>query len=66
MPFSKTIPAARLRERASHQEAVASIRVCIGKALLGVITREVGFRKTVTIRAATTQLDLTAPFTSPR
>ena len=57
MPFSKTIPAAKLCERASHQEAVARIRFCIGESLLGVITGEVGVGKTVAIRAATSQLD---------
>jgi type II secretory pathway predicted ATPase ExeA len=60
MPFSKTIPAAKLCERASHQEAVARIRFCIGESLLGVITGEVGVGKTVALRAATTQLDPTA------
>ena len=60
MPFSKTIPAAKLCERASHQEAVARIRFCIGESLLGVITGEVGVGKTVAIRAATSQLDSTA------
>jgi len=29
-PFSKTIPAGQLCDRASHQEAVARIRFCIG------------------------------------
>jgi type II secretory pathway predicted ATPase ExeA len=60
MPFSKTIPATKLCERASHQEAVARIRFCIGESLLGVITGEVGVGKTVAIRAATSQLDPTA------
>jgi type II secretory pathway predicted ATPase ExeA len=60
MPFSKTIPAAKLCERASHQEAVARIRFCIGESLLGVITGEVGVGKTVAIRAATSELDPTA------
>ena len=41
-PFSKTIPASQLCDRASHQEAVARIRFCIGESLLGVITGEVG------------------------
>jgi len=60
MPFSKTIPANKLCERASHQEAVARIRFCIAKSLLGVITGEVGVGKTVAVRAATSQLDLAA------
>ena len=51
--FSKTIPAAKLCDRASHQEPVARIRFCIGASLLGVITGEVGIGKTV----ATRQLD---------
>jgi type II secretory pathway predicted ATPase ExeA len=59
-PFSKTIPAAQLCDRASHQEAVARIRFCIGESLLGVITGEVGVGKTVAVRAATSQLDATA------
>ena len=59
-PFSKTIPASDLCDRASHQEAVARIRFCIGESLLGVITGEVGVGKTVALRAATTQLDPTA------
>ena len=32
-PFSKSIPAAQLCDRASHQEAVARIRFCIGESL---------------------------------
>src|SRR5579862_1497681 len=59
-PFSKTIPAAQLCDRASHQEAVARIRFCISESLLGVITGEVGVGKTVAVRAATKQLDATA------
>ena len=59
-PFSKTIPAGQLCDRASHQEAVARIRFCIAESLLGVITGEVGVGKTVAIRAATSQLDPTA------
>jgi type II secretory pathway predicted ATPase ExeA len=41
MPFSKAIPANKLCERASHQEAVARIRFCIAESLLGVITGQV-------------------------
>ena len=48
-PFSKTIPAAQLCDRASHQEAVARIRFCTGESLLGVITGQVGVGKTVFI-----------------
>ncbi len=59
-PFSKTIPASQLCDRASHQEAVARIRFCIGESLLGVITGEVGVGKTVALRAATSQLDASA------
>ena len=58
--FSKTIPAAHLCDRASHQEAVARIRFSISESLLGVITGEVGVGKTVAVRAATSQLDATA------
>src|SRR6266705_6022290 len=60
MPCSKTIPANKLCERASHQEAVARIRFCIAESLLGVITGEVGVGKTVAVRAAVNQLDLAA------
>jgi type II secretory pathway predicted ATPase ExeA len=49
-PFSKTIPAAQLCDRASHQEAVARIRFCISESLLGVITGAVGVGKTVAVR----------------
>jgi type II secretory pathway predicted ATPase ExeA len=59
-PFGKSIPANRLSERASHQEAVARIRFCVGESLLGVITGEVGVGKTVALRAATSQLDQAA------
>ncbi len=59
-PFSKTIPASQLCDRASHQEAVARLRFCIGESLLGVITGEVGVGKTVALRAATSQLDPSA------
>jgi len=58
-PFSKTIPAAQLCDRSSHQEAVARIRFCISESLLGVITGEVGVGKTVAVRATTSQLDAT-------
>src|SRR5260370_23496551 len=60
MPFSKTIPASKLCERSSHQEAVARIRFCVAESLLGVITGEVGVGKTVAVRAATSQLDKAA------
>src|SRR5438270_3176680 len=59
-PFSKSIPAKDLLERASHQEAVARMRFCIAEALLGVITGEVGVGKTVAVRAAISQLDQAA------
>jgi type II secretory pathway predicted ATPase ExeA len=59
-PFSKTIAAKDLLERASHQEAVARVRFCIAESLLGVITGEVGVGKTVALRAATSQLDQAA------
>src|SRR5262250_3061355 len=57
LPFSKNVSAKDLLDRASHQEAVARIRFCIGESLLGVITGEVGVGKTVAVRAATSQLD---------
>jgi len=57
LPFSKTVSAKDLLDRASHQEAVARIRFCIAESLLGVITGEVGVGKTVALRAAISQLD---------
>ena len=51
-PFSKTIPASQLCERASLQEAVARIRFTSASALVGVLTGEVGVGKTVAVRAA--------------
>ena len=60
LPFSKSISAKDLLDRASHQEAVARIRFCIAESLLGVITGEVGVGKTVAVRAAISQLDLAA------
>src|SRR5688572_19403874 len=57
LPFSKSISAKDLLDRASHQEAVARIRFCIAESLLGVITGEVGVGKTVAVRAAMNQLD---------
>ena len=60
LPFSKSISAKDLLDRASHQEAVARIRFCIAESLLGVITGEVGVGKTVAVRAAINQLDLAA------
>ncbi len=59
-PFSKSIPAKDLLERASHQEAVARIRFCIAESSLGVFTGEVGVGKTVAVRAAVSQLDQAA------
>src|SRR6478736_1330252 len=59
-PFGKSIPANKLSERASHQEAVARIRFCVAESLLGVITGEVGVGKTVAVRAAVSQLDQAA------
>ena len=59
-PFSKTIPASQLCERASLQEAVARIQFTVAEALLGVLTGEVGVGKTVAVRAATAQLDPTS------
>src|SRR5713101_8152044 len=57
LPFSKSVSAKDLLDRASHQEAVARIRFCIAESLLGVITGEVGVGKTVAVRAAVSQLD---------
>jgi type II secretory pathway predicted ATPase ExeA len=59
-PFSKNIPASRLCDRASHQEAVARIRFCVSESLVGVITGEVGVGKTVAVRARAHKADLIA------
>jgi len=58
-PFSKSVPADRLFERAAHQEAVARIQYCIAESALGVITGDVGAGKSVAVRAAVTGLDRT-------
>ncbi len=60
MPFGKSIPATKVCEWASHEEAVAHIRFCVAESLLGVITGEVGVGKTLALRAATSQLDQAA------
>jgi len=60
LPFSKSISAKDLLDRASHQEAVARIRFCIAESLLGVVTGEVGVGKTIAVRAAISQLDQAA------
>lgn len=58
-PFTKSIPANNLFERAAHGEAVARIRYCIAEATLGVILGEVGAGKSVAVRAAVAGLDRT-------
>ena len=58
-PFTKTIPANKLFERAGHSEAVARIHYCINQAALGVIVGDTGAGKTVAVRAAVTALDRT-------
>ena len=60
MPFGKTIAAADLFSRPSHEEAVARVRFCVHERLLGVIVGEVGAGKTVAVRAAVDQLDPTS------
>ncbi len=58
-PFTKTIPANKLFDRAAHGEAVARIHYCINEAALGVIVGDTGAGKTVAVRAAVAGLDRT-------
>lgn len=58
-PFTKTIPAGKLFDRAAHGEAVARIHYCINQAALGVVVGDTGAGKTVAVRAAVTALDRT-------
>ena len=58
-PFTKTIPANKLFDRAAHAEAVARIHYCINEAALGVIVGDTGAGKTVAVRAAVASLDRT-------
>ena len=58
-PFTKTIPANKLFERAGHAEAVARIHYCINQSALGVIVGDTGAGKTVAVRAAVASLDRT-------
>ena len=58
-PFGKAIAAEDLFARQAHAQATARISFCIGEALLGVITGDVGAGKTVAVRAAVAGLDPT-------
>jgi type II secretory pathway predicted ATPase ExeA len=58
-PFSKSVPADRLYERAAHKEAVARVQYCIAESALGVLVGEVGAGKSVAVRAAVAGLDRT-------
>jgi len=58
-PFTKTVPADKLFERAAHAEAVARIHYCINEAALGVVVGDTGAGKTVAARAAVAALDRT-------
>lgn len=58
-PFTKSVPADKLFERAAHKEAVARIQHCIAESALGVITGDVGAGKTVALRASVAGLDRT-------
>src|ERR1700736_282263 len=58
-PFTKTIPANKLFDRAAHGEAVARIHYCINEAALGVVVGDTGAGKTVAVRAAVGALDRT-------
>ncbi len=59
-PFSKSVPADKLFQRAAHKEAVARIQYCISESALGVLTGEVGAGKSVAVRAAVAALDRTS------
>ena len=59
-PFGKSIAAADLFGRPSHEEAVARMRFSITEASACVIVGEVGVGKTVAVRAAVSTLDPTA------
>ena len=58
-PFTKTVPANKLFDRAAHGEAVARIHYCINEATLGVVVGDTGAGKTVAVRAAVASLDRT-------
>jgi AAA domain len=58
-PFTKTVPANKLFDRAAHAEAVARIHYCINEAALGVVVGDTGAGKTVAVRAAVASLDRT-------
>ncbi len=58
-PFTKTIPANKLFDRAAHAEAVARIHYCINESALGVVVGDTGSGKTVAVRAAVASLDRT-------
>jgi type II secretory pathway predicted ATPase ExeA len=58
-PFTKSVPADKLFERAAHKEAVARIQHCIAESALAVVVGDVGVGKTVALRAAVAGLDRT-------
>lgn len=58
-PFTKSVPADKLFERAAHQEAVARVQHCISESALGVVVGDVGVGKSVALRAAVAGLDRT-------
>ena len=58
-PFTKSVPADKLFERAAHAEAVARAHYCINHSALGGIVGDTGAGKTVAVRAAVAALDRT-------
>ncbi len=58
-PFTKSVPADKLFERAAHAEAVARVHYCINQSALGVVVGDTGAGKTVAVRAAVASLDRT-------
>lgn len=58
-PFTKSVPTAKLFDRAAHAEAVARIHYCINESALGVFVGDTGAGKTVAVRAAVGSLDRT-------
>lgn len=56
-PFGRDLAPAQLFQGRAHQEAVARIRWLVDECGIGVVTGEVGSGKTVSARAAVSQLD---------
>ncbi len=57
-PFTKDLAPSMLHRHAGHAEAVARIGWCVEEAAIGVVTGEVGAGKSVAVRAALADLDV--------